>query len=182
MCKINGETFWMECYSLTRYVNCVSPQRKNTPPLWIDTFDQSSYKHCALRRIFEFQQKVDSLWNYQVQSKKLQTSWHRLFFNLFTVTNWRHCVSKLLVLVKFLPPIRTCSTSLIESFHFDQRRKVGGAARFSFHICQYIKEMIMIMTPGFLDILDILLLEFFIKTNEFVRLLMSHFLWKINNI
>ena len=130
MCKINGKNFWMECYSLKRYVNCVSPQQKNTPPLWIDTFAQSSYKHCAVRSIFEFQQKVDSLWNYQVQSKKLQTSWHRLIFNLFTVTNWRHCLSKLLVLVKFLPPIRTCSTSLIESFSFWSAKKSRRGCKF----------------------------------------------------
>ena len=99
MGKINRKTFWMECYSLKRYVNCVSPQRKNTPPLWIDTFAPSSYKHRVVSSSFEFQQKLGTVWNYQLQSKKLQTYWHRLFFNLFVATNWRLCVSKLLVLV-----------------------------------------------------------------------------------
>ena len=99
MGKINRKIFWMECYSLKRYVNCVSPHRKNTPPLWIDTFAPSHYKHRVVWSRFEFQQKLGTLWNYQLQRKKLQTSWHRLFFNLFIATNWRLCVSKLLVLV-----------------------------------------------------------------------------------
>ena len=43
MDKINRKTFWMECYLLKWYVNCVSPQQEN-PPLLIDTFAQSSYK------------------------------------------------------------------------------------------------------------------------------------------
>ena len=64
---------------------------------------------------FEFQQKVDPVLDYQVKSKKLQTFLHRLF-NSFTVTNWRLCVSQLLVLVTFPTTIRTSSTSLIESF------------------------------------------------------------------
>ena len=38
------------------------------------------------------------------------------FFNSFIVTNRRHCVSKLLVLLKVPTPIKTSSTSLIESF------------------------------------------------------------------
>ena len=38
MGKINRKMFRMECYLLKWYVNCVSPQRKNTHPLWIDTF------------------------------------------------------------------------------------------------------------------------------------------------
>ena len=45
MGKINRKAFWIECYSLKQYVNCVSPQRKITPLLWIDTFAPSSYKH-----------------------------------------------------------------------------------------------------------------------------------------
>ena len=44
MGKINRKTFWVECYSLKQYVNFVSPQRKNTSPLWIDVFVPSSYK------------------------------------------------------------------------------------------------------------------------------------------
>ena len=28
---------------------------------------------------FKFQQKVDTVWNYQVKSKNLQAFWHRLF-------------------------------------------------------------------------------------------------------
>ena len=122
MGKINRKTFWIECYSLKQYVNCVSPQRKSTPPLWIDTFAPSSYKHRVVWSSFECQQKVDIVWNYQLQSKKLQTFWHRLFFNLFIVTNWRLCVSKLLVLVKVPTPIRTSSTSLIESFSFSSAK------------------------------------------------------------
>ena len=35
MGKINRKAFWMECYSLKQYVNWVSPQWKNTSPLWI---------------------------------------------------------------------------------------------------------------------------------------------------
>ena len=73
MSKINRKTFWMKCYSLKRYVNCVSPQRENTPPLWIDKFAPSSYKHRVVQSSFEFQQKVRTVWNYQVQSKMLQT-------------------------------------------------------------------------------------------------------------
>ena len=43
--KINRKTFWVECYSLKRYVSCVLPRRKNSLPLRIDTFAPSSYKH-----------------------------------------------------------------------------------------------------------------------------------------
>ena len=60
-------------------VNCVLLRRKNTPPLWIDKFAPSSCKHRLVRTSFEFQRKVDTVWNYQVKSKKLKTSWHRLF-------------------------------------------------------------------------------------------------------
>ena len=123
MGKISKKTFWMVCYSLKRYINCVLPQRKNTPPLWIDTFAPSSYKHRLLWSSFEFQQKVDTVWNYQLQSKKLQTYWHKLFLNLFIVTNWRLYVLKLLVLVKVPIPIRTSSTSLIEIFSFSSATK-----------------------------------------------------------
>ena len=44
MGKINRKMFWMECYLLKWYINCVSPQQKNPPPLLIDTFAPSSYK------------------------------------------------------------------------------------------------------------------------------------------
>ena len=115
MSKINRKTFWVECYSWKRYVNCVSPQRKMYLSImhlnvWIDIFALSSYKHCVMWSSFEFQQKVDIVWNYQVNSKKLQTSWHRLFFNLYFVT---------------------------------PKKSVGRAACFSFHICRYMNEMIM---------------------------------------
>ena len=43
--KINRKTFSEECYSLKQNINCVSPQQKNTSPLWIDIFALSSYKH-----------------------------------------------------------------------------------------------------------------------------------------
>ena len=38
----------------------------------------SSYKHRVVWSSFEFRQKADTLWIYQVKKKKLQTSWHRL--------------------------------------------------------------------------------------------------------
>ena len=51
----------MECYSLKQYVNCVSPRRKNTPPVWIDTFAPSSNKHCIVRSsIFSFLDELSS--------------------------------------------------------------------------------------------------------------------------
>ena len=56
---------------------------KNSP-LWIDTI--------IVWSSFEFQQKVDIVWNYQVKSRKLQTPGID-FFNPFIVTNWRLCVS-----------------------------------------------------------------------------------------
>ena len=43
--KINRKTFSEECSSLKQNINCVSPQQKNTSPLWIDIFALSSYKH-----------------------------------------------------------------------------------------------------------------------------------------
>ena len=35
-----GGTFFIKAIR-----NCVLPQQKNTPPLWIDTFVPSTYKH-----------------------------------------------------------------------------------------------------------------------------------------
>ena len=131
MVKINRKTFWMECYSLKRYINFAPPQWKNTPPLWIDTFVPSSYKHCVVWSSFEFQQKVDTVWNYQQQSKKLQTFWHRLFFNLSIVTIWR----LLLVLIKVPTPSRTSSTSLSKNFSFSSVKKSrGGCTIFISHL------------------------------------------------
>ena len=43
------------------------------------------------------------------------------FLNSFILTNWRLNVSKLLVLVKVSTPIRTSSTSLVESFTLSSR-------------------------------------------------------------
>ena len=56
----------------------------------IDQIDKAWVERYSLKRyVLKFQQKVDTVWSYQVKSKKLQTSWHRLFFNSFIVTNWR---------------------------------------------------------------------------------------------
>ena len=133
----------MECYSLNRYVNCVSPERKNTSPPWIDTFPPLSYIRLAVWSSFKFQKKVGKVWNYQVKSKKLQTFLHRLFW-------LAHC-NKLEALCietacagKISNINRASRSSRIKSFSFSSVKKVGGAARFSFHICRYIKEMIML--------------------------------------
>ena len=103
----------MECYLLKRYVNCVSPRRKNTNPLRIDDiFAPSSNKHHVMWSSFEFQQKTDTVWNYQVKRIKLQTVWHR-FFNSFIVTNWSVCESKLLALAKVPTPWSVYVSKLI---------------------------------------------------------------------
>ena len=81
----------MECYSLKQYVNCLSPRQKNTTPLWIDKFAPSSYKHHFEWSSFEFQQKADSVWSCKHPCIDI--------FNSFIVTNWRLCISKLLLLV-----------------------------------------------------------------------------------
>ena len=44
------------------------------------------------------------------------------FFNSFIVTNWRLFVSKLLVLVKALTPIRISNTSLMKVFDYYQQQ------------------------------------------------------------
>ena len=51
---------WVECYSLKRFVNCVSNPRKNTTPLWLDIFALPSDKHRVVGSSFEFQQKADT--------------------------------------------------------------------------------------------------------------------------
>ena len=58
---------------------------------------------------------------YPVKSKNSNKPLGIDFFNSFIVTNWRHCVLKLLVLVKVPTPIKTSSTSLIESFLLSSR-------------------------------------------------------------
>ena len=105
----------------------MSSQGKNTSPLWIDTFPPSSYKHLVVWNSFKFQQKVDTVWNYQVKSYKRP---YTDFFKLFIVTNWRLCVSKLLVLVKFLTVIWASSTSLIKSFSFSSVKKSRSSCTF----------------------------------------------------
>ena len=71
---------------------------KNTTPLWIDTFAPSSYKYRIVWSSFEFQQKTDTVWNYQLKKKKLQTSLHRLFLIHSLLTNSRLWISKLIVI------------------------------------------------------------------------------------
>ena len=97
----------------------MSPRRKDTTPLRRDTFAPSSYKHHFVWSSFE--QKADTVWNYQVKRKK---SWklHGVdFFISFIVANWRLCVWKLLVLVKFVTPIRISRTSLTKRFSLSSR-------------------------------------------------------------
>ena len=97
----------MECYSLRRYVNCVSPPWKNTTTL------PTNIALCELASNSDRKQTLQKT-----------TKWKRKkckppvidFFNSFVVTNRRHCISKLLVLLKVPTPIRTSSTLLIKSF------------------------------------------------------------------
>ena len=110
MNKINRKS--LECYLLKRYINCLSPQRKillhydrYICPIFLQTLP------CVKQ--LRNQQKVDTVWNYQVKSYKPPGI---DFFNSFIVTNWRFRVSKLLVLVKVPTPIITSGTQLIESF------------------------------------------------------------------
>ena len=90
-------------FSLKRYVNCVLPQRKNTLPLWIDTFVPSSYNHRLVRSSFEFQEKVDTVWNNQVKSYKPH-SLSRTIVDIYSdnVREPRQCVMLHLHLVKLL--------------------------------------------------------------------------------
>ena len=91
---------------LKQYINSVWPGWKNTTPLCIDIFDPCSYKHHIVWSSFEFQQKPDTVWNYQVKRKKSEPPC-RDFFNLFIVTNWRLCISKL-SLLNHVPSVPMC--------------------------------------------------------------------------
>ena len=48
MDKINKKKLLGGVFSIKAIRNSVSPQWRNTPPLWIDIFVPSSYKHCVI--------------------------------------------------------------------------------------------------------------------------------------
>ena len=78
MDKINRKSLGVVLFIKAKCKLCVTSTEKHSSTM-VDKFAPSSCKHRLVRSSFEFQRKVDTVWNYQVKSKKLKTSWHRLF-------------------------------------------------------------------------------------------------------
>ena len=85
----------MKCYSLRRYVNCVLPWRKYTTTL---------PTNIVLCEVASNPNRKQTLYETPKWKRKNCKPPGIDFFNLFIVTNRRHCVSKLLVLLKVPTP------------------------------------------------------------------------------